>query len=231
MNEVKRIEQSYERRKQLPSEQYSYFNPGNLFIIQERERKILQILDKYGLNSLFDKRILDVGCGNGAWLRELIKYGADPIKLYGVELLKDRVEQAKVLSPNLNIVTANAEKLDFEDGCFDLVHQSTVFTSILDMGMKQQIAREMLRVLKNSGIILWYDFYYDNPHNPDVKGIKRDEVTSLFPNCLFDFQKVTLAPPIARKLVPYSWFLCYLLGNIPMLKTHYLIVIRKRERK
>lgn len=31
----------------------------------------------------------------------------------------------------------------------------------------------MLIVLKNDGIVLWYDFRYNNPNNLDVKGIEK----------------------------------------------------------
>jgi len=228
MNEIERIKEAYERRKNLPSGLYSYFNQGNLFITQQRERKLLQILDKYGMNPLSNKQILDIGCGNGACLRELMKYGADPNKLYGVDLLEENVTRANVLSPHLNIVVGNAERLDFDEASFDIVIQNTVFTSILDIQMKQNIAKEMLRVVKDNGIIIWYDLRYNNPRNPDVKGIKSKEIISLFPNCSFEFQKITLAPPLARKLAPYSWLLCYLLEKIPFLRTHYLVVIRKK---
>jgi len=56
------------------------------------------------------------------------------------------------------------------------IHQFTVFTSILDISMKQSIAGEMLRVLKPDGIILWYDYYRNNPMNPDVRGVKKREI-------------------------------------------------------
>jgi len=228
MSEIKRIEECYEKRKQISSELYSYFNPGSLLIIHERERKLLELLDKYGMNHLFEKRILDVGCGSGAWLREFIKYGSDPNKLVGVELLEYRVAEARTLSPNLNIIKGNAESLDFESESFDILFQSTVFTSILDINMKQNVASEMLRVLRNDGIIIWYDFRYNNPKNPDVKGIKKKEIKRLFPNCSYDFNLITLVPPITRKLAPISWFVCYLLSKIKILNTHYLVIIRKK---
>ena len=38
------------------------------------------------------------------------------------------------------------------------------------------------------------------------------------------FNKVTLAPPIARKLAPISWLAYYLLEKIPFLQAHYLVV-------
>ena len=53
----------------------------------------------------------------------------------------------------------NAAALAFPDATFDLVVQSTVFTSVLDATMKHQMAAEMLRVVKDDGVILWYDYY------------------------------------------------------------------------
>ena len=85
----------------------------------------------------------------------------------------------------------------------------------------------MLRVLKADGIILWYDYHMNNPKNPDTKGLRRKEIEGLFPDCIFDFHRVTLAPPIARLIAPWSFLVCYLLEFIPWLRTHYLVVIKK----
>jgi hypothetical protein len=104
-----------------------------------------------------------------------------------------------------------------------------VFTSVLDPGIKQQMAAEMIRVLKKDGLILWYDFYVNNPSNADVRGVKEQEIYRLFPDCQIELQRVTLAYPIVRALAPHSWLTCYLLGKNPWLCTHYLGVIRKGE--
>lgn len=227
MNELENITKRYERRKKIDSMLYSYFNAGNLFSVQSREREILNAFKKFGINPLEDKKILDVGCGVGGVLRDFIKYGAKPENLYGVDLLQDRIERAKYLSPNINFICCNAENLTYSDGFFDIVMQFTMFTSIFDDSMKRNIAKEMLRVLKNDGIILWYDFIYNNPKNPDVKGIKKKEIISLFPNCEFEFNKITLAPPITRLIAPYSYLLCYFLEKLRIFNTHYLVVVRK----
>ncbi|MFO0793693.1 MAG: hypothetical protein U0586_06490 [Candidatus Brocadiaceae bacterium] len=43
ITEIKRIKKVYEQRKEkIPSGLYSFFNRANLFIIQERERAILE---------------------------------------------------------------------------------------------------------------------------------------------------------------------------------------------
>ena len=228
MNEIDKIKKRYERRKKLPKDFYSIFKIGNLFIFQEREKNILKLLKKYEINKLENKKILDVGCGRGGLLRDFIKYGAKPENLYGIDLLAERIKEAKEINPNINFTCANAEKLDFSDKSFDIVLQSVCFTSIFDTNIKKKIAKEMLRVIKDNGIILWYDFKYNNPRNSDVKGIKKTEIKKLFPDCYYDFNLITLAPPITRKLAPISWFLCYILLKLKFLNTHYLIIIKKK---
>ena len=52
------------------------------------------------------------------------------------------------------------------------------------------------------GGVLVYDFTIDNPRNPDVKGIPLSEVTALFPHANIHSRRITLAPPIARRLPP-----------------------------
>jgi len=228
MGEVDKIKERYERRKKIPKDFYSVFKPGNLFIIQEREKKVLELLNKYKMSYLKDKKILDVGCGRGGWLRDFIHWGARPENLYGVDLIEDFIGDAKEINPKINFICGDAERLNFSDKSFDIVLQSTCFTSIFDPQMKKNIAKEMLRVLKDNGIILWYDFKYNNPKNPDVRGIKKREIKSLFPACYYDFNLITLAPPIVRKLAPASWILSYILLKLKFLNTHYLAVIRKK---
>ena len=109
----------------------------------------------------------------------------------------------------------------------------------------------MLRVLRSpdpasgkpGGMILWYDFWL-NPINPQTRGIRPAEIKRLFPNCLYEFHRITLAPPIARKLAPISWGLCLFLESLKIFNiipfgrwsssrslayrdhTHYLATIR-----
>lgn len=228
-NEIVRIKEAYERReKQVPAYLYSYFNPAALFISQQREKELINLLKQYGFNQLSEKLILDIGCGAGGVLRELIRLGANPENLYGIDLLQDRIESAKKISPNINFRCGDASTLAYEDGQFDIIMQFTVFTSIFDDQMKHNIAGEMIRVLKPSGIIIWYDYHMNNPRNPDVRGVKKKEIFELFPDCNINLKRITLAPPIARAIAPYSWTICDLLEKIPLLRTHYLGVIKKK---
>jgi SAM-dependent methyltransferase len=227
--EETRIQAAYARRQE--NDLYSLFNAGALFMIQEEKRALLALLKRYGIVSLATKKILEVGCGTGYWLREFIQWGAYPAHITGIDLLPDHVERARELCPNtVRIDCGSAAILPFVDVTFDVVLQATVFTSILDPSMKRQIASEMLRVVKEDGLILWYDYHVNNPWNPDVRGVKKREISQLFPHCHIELRRITLAPPVTRLLAPYSWLICYLLAKIPWLCTHYLGVIRKKPK-
>jgi len=227
-DEITRIKKAYEKRdKAGKSKPYSFLNKATLFTYHQREKLILKILASQRIKNLSDKKILDVGCGYGEVLRRFIDYGAMPENLYGIDLLPDRIETAKKFSPHINFYLGSATELPFEDKFFDIVMQFTVFTSILDYSMKQKIAKEMLRVLKPDGIIIWYDYWISKPTNPDVEGVGKREIKNLFPDCKFEFHRITLAPPIARLLVPISWMLCELLEKLRIFNTHYLAIIKK----
>ncbi|MGE3539039.1 MAG: class I SAM-dependent methyltransferase [Candidatus Tectimicrobiota bacterium] len=225
--EAERIRTAYARRQKHDS-RYSWFNSSYLFMMQEREQRLLTLLQPHCC-ALPKSRILEIGCGTGYWLREFIKWGAQPENIAGVDLLSERTVEARKLCPEMvQIHDGNAAELPFADQTFDVVLQSTVFTSVLDPNVKQQIAAEMLRVVKSDGLLLWYDYYVNNPWNADVRGVNRQELAQLFPGCSMRLQRITLAPPLVRILAPYSWLACYLLSKVPWLCTHYLGVIRKR---
>jgi 2-polyprenyl-3-methyl-5-hydroxy-6-metoxy-1,4-benzoquinol methylase len=95
--EEARIRTAYAKRK--GDARYSWFNAGHLFEMQERERWVLASLKRQGISSLTTKNILEIGCGTGYWLREFIKWGAQPANLNGVDLLPDLVTKARQSCP------------------------------------------------------------------------------------------------------------------------------------
>ena len=229
MQELERIKQSYERRdKGGKRNLYSFFKPDYLFASQQREKEVIELLVSNEICRIEGKKILDLGCGNGSVLRDFIRYGAKPENCHGIDLLESRIDEAKKISPNIHFRCANAETLPYNNAAFDLVLCFTVFTSIFDESMKNNLSQEMLRVLRPGGIILWYDYHMNNPHNPDVRGVKKQEILGLFSLCDVRLKRVTLAPPIARALVQYSWIGCYLLEKLKFLNTHYIGSIRKK---
>ncbi|MGH7232099.1 MAG: class I SAM-dependent methyltransferase, partial [Nitrospiraceae bacterium] len=142
-NEERRIKLAYD--SQQPRNYYSWFTPGNVFVVQERERRLLRLLKARGVHSLEDKRILDFGCGSGHWVREFVRWGAQPENITGIDLILPRIKIATDLCPRgVTLQCMNGAMLDFHGESFDLVLQSLVFTSVLDESMKYRMAQEML---------------------------------------------------------------------------------------
>ncbi len=202
-------------------------NPFNLLSIQEREYAITSSLRESGIQSLAGRKILDIGCGRGQTLRRFLEFNADPSLMYGVDLIDEYLAQARLLSPQFSFVHGNAAELPFEEASFDIVHQATVFSSLLDPLMRLTTACEMLRVLKPDGLILSYDFFVDNPRNRDVCGVGKKEIHRLFPECRIRLRRLTVAPPIGRLVGVQSPLLYTLLSSTKILCTHYLCTIAK----
>ena len=171
--------------------------------------------------------VLDVGCGGGhdlLWIADLLA----PLgpRLHGVDLLTDRVERARRRVPVATFHACGAEQLPYENGEFDVVIVSTVFSSILDDRSVQEVAREITRVLACRGVILCYDMRYPNPRNPHTRAIGLRELRWLFPGAELRAVPVTLLPPLARGLGALAHPAYRALYAIPMLRSHYLTEIR-----
>jgi ubiquinone/menaquinone biosynthesis C-methylase UbiE len=221
--EAQRIRRVYEQRRDtVPSELYSVANPGALFMYQQRVRNVTRALARAGLFPLGETRILDVGCGNGEWLVDFESWGAREEHLAGIDIEPTRVARTQRRLRDADIRQGDGVTLPWPDESFDLVLQSTVFTSILDPELRRRVAAEMARVVAPAGFILWYDFFRDNPRNPDVRSVRSAEVRSLFPGFRCDCKRVTLAPPVSRRLAPISWTAAYVLEAARVLNTHYL---------
>ena len=170
------------------------------------------------------KKLLKLVQGGGDNLIALKRNGFDWKNIYANELLEDRVEMLIKNLPNSNIYAGDASNLEFKN-YFDVVFQSTVFTSILDIDFKIKLAVKMFDMVKDNGLILWYDFKYNNPKNPDVKGVGKNEIKKLFPEAKkIIFYNVTLAPPIGRRIGKFCNVFNFL---FPFFRTHIIAEIYK----
>jgi SAM-dependent methyltransferase len=232
VDELDRIRAEYARRATDARyrEWYAPSNLANRLMEEERAQMLRYLLDAHRPNDRSHARVLDIGCGGGHALADMAQYGFQTARLFGIDLLPERLKNGKERNGELGLGCADAQRIPFADARFDFVMQFTMFTSILDGQVKQNIAREMLRVLKPSGAILWYDYRW-NPTNRSARGIGAREIRTLFPQCRFDFRRVTLAPPLARWLAPRSRALCESLQRLALLRTHYLVFIQPAARR
>ena len=142
--EVERIRAEYERRRrEIPEDFYALHKRANLFLRHGQERALRDGLDRAGWLPLGERRVLEVGCGEGAWLGIFERLGAVPEALAGIELDPERAAVCRQKHPAATIEVGDAGQLPWPDASFDLVFQSTLFTSILDAGTRQRVAAEM----------------------------------------------------------------------------------------
>lgn len=99
---------------------------------------------------------LDFGCGNGAAaVRLSSKLG---LKVTGIDVDPEQIETAREKSgqtANVRFLTADGTQLPFDDNQFDFVGTHMVTHHIPDW---QNALRQMLRVLKPNGCLIYKDF-------------------------------------------------------------------------
>lgn len=226
--ERERIQLEYHRRaREVSPELYAAWQPASRFMLESRNRAGAAMLHRLDAFPQAGDQCLEVGFGNVGWLTELIGWGVSESNLHGIELDPGRANRARQVLPAADLRIGDAVELPWEDQTFQLVVASTLFTSVLDNDVRRLIADEMVRVLQPSGALLWYDFAYNNPRNPNVRGIGRAEIKKLFPALRAKIRTVTLAPPLTRLIAPRWWTLATFLEAIPPLRTHLIAVLIK----
>jgi ubiquinone/menaquinone biosynthesis C-methylase UbiE len=98
------------------------------------------------------KKVLEIGCGQGADLYEFARWGAD---VYGFDLTYKHClisrEFVRCLGKEGSFIQGNARSLPFDSSSFDLVYSFGVLLLIRDLDVA---IREIQRVLKPDGTVI-----------------------------------------------------------------------------
>jgi ubiquinone/menaquinone biosynthesis C-methylase UbiE len=129
----------------------NYDNPFTSITFRQTNAKIVKLLDPTENSSL-----LDVGCGSGILIKNLIN-GNRGMKLFGLDITPKMVEVAKrkfANNPNVEITLSSAVNMPYKDNSFDYVTCANSFHHHPD---PVKSAKEMVRVLKLGGKLLILD--------------------------------------------------------------------------
>ena len=141
--------QKYKNRGAYHWDQIS-FNPikRNIFVI-DRYTNIIKLL-KNEIGCIKNKRILDIGCGDGVLSYLLYKEGA---KISGIDYSDIAINLAKQKTKNYNIDfrQGNAYKLMYNDNTFDIVVSSDVIEHLDNVN---KYLSKINRVVVQNGIVI-----------------------------------------------------------------------------
>lgn len=100
-----------------------------------------------------DKSVLEVGCGPGGNLIEVLKN--NPQKLYAADISADMLSLARenVKNQDVQFIKTNGRELPFSNSKFDIVFTASVLQYISDEILMQSLLREMCRVSKDRIIL------------------------------------------------------------------------------
>ncbi len=95
------------------------------------------------------ERVLDVGCGEGAFAAELTRAGADAV---GVDVAEEPLRRGRALHPELDLRLVDADGgWDLPDASFDVVWAGETIEHVLDTAAWLS---EVRRVLRSGGSLL-----------------------------------------------------------------------------
>ena len=225
--EAEEIISRYNRRSAKDNSNiYNMATPSCYLSSLEKQEYTLKILAKiFGCN-FTSKKYLEVGCGTGTNLCTLLSWGVPAENLYGNDIFQPSLDKCKKRLPSsVKLQAGNFLDCKYEEK-FDVILFSTVLSSILDIEFQQECMKYAYNLLQEGGIILLYDFVFDNPRNKDVKGVSLKTLANSAPWRNIKFNSVTLAPPIARRLEKLP-ILIKVLRSLKILNTHKIGYLMK----
>lgn len=196
---------------------WSHANLGESMLSGQARSRILDHLASVAGTP--ESRILDLGCGDGSLLVAARARGIQG-QWVGVDVRPEVIALAPTDDQRASFVVASADALDEPDSHFDAVVAAVLFSSLPSNELERAVAREIARVLRPGGSLIWYDMRYPSPRNAAVHAMPRSRVRRLFSGWPARLESLTLLPPLARRLGAATRTLYPRLHRLPLLRSH-----------
>jgi len=198
---------------------------GDALIADERERWTIEALGDAARGI-----VLDVGCGDGNLARAIDRRIGRPRRYVGIDLLPDRIADARARTPWAAFAVASVEHLPLADASVDAAVASTLFSSLREPWQREAAAREMARVVRADGRVVVYDLRYASPRNRAVRPISTRELARLFAGWVLRSRSLTLLPPLARGRIGGGALRYRVLTLLPVARSHIGAVLTRKVR-
>ena len=151
------------QKTNLAADQEQYWDK----VSGEKEFPIPFQIDEFKKHVSKEMNVLDVGCGYGRTLNELHNDGFQ--NLAGVDFSKGMINRGSKMYPHLALTKNDHGLLPFPDNTFNAVILIAVLTCIWESEEQRKLVSEILRVLKDDGVLYLSDFIL----NHDQRNIER----------------------------------------------------------
>jgi ubiquinone/menaquinone biosynthesis C-methylase UbiE len=171
--------------------------------------------------------VVDLGAGDGDDGLHLLELGWGERQYLAFDLRPEGMRPIRMLAPRALCVASQASRMPLQDESVEIVHQSTMLTSIIDAGRREAVYAEIRRVVAPGGSFLSYDMRRSNPWNRNTQPVTLPELRRAFAGWRTRSASITALPPLLRRLAhlgPPAWRMA---EAIPFLRTHLLFLARK----
>ncbi len=136
--EAGQIIERYKRRTRKDQSNYYNLASASCAISHfEKNRRLVDILAKNFGYDFINKQYLEVGCGTGTNLCNLVSLGVNPSNLYGNDIFEPSLNTAQTRLPQtVHFQKGNFLDCNYDNQQFDVVLFSTVLSSILDQNFQ-----------------------------------------------------------------------------------------------
>ncbi len=201
--------------------------------------KLLGIFkEKINFNSNF--KMLDLGCGSGAFTKYLLNLNGE---IFGLDICHNLIRKAE-FKDKIHFITGDIENLPFKDNYFDVIFFSNVLHHFPNLILP---LKEAYRILKKNGYCLAFDpnnknpviwifrnrkspFFIKGETTSNERPLTNSEIKEIF--FKNDFKKVEVFAisgmsgkyvknRILRTLLPIYNLFDYILGKIDFLSSRY----------
>jgi len=133
---------------------------AEIFGIDKKGEDQVKFLSEFSSRMPSNSRVLDAGCGNGAYSRIL----SEKFEVIGVDISEKQIELAKKNAPKAQFICQDMTKLTFPDDHFNGILS---FYAIIHIPREEhyQLLKDFYRVLKVNGIVLLTFHCTDDPES------------------------------------------------------------------
>jgi len=195
---------------------------------QERQLAMVRLFSQLGWREVSTRRVLEIGCGDGENLLDLVRMGFAPRNLAGIEAAADRFARAmQSLPAGVVLMQGDPSLVKLPDESEDIVMLCDVFSSLLDAPFQWRLAQLLWRWVRPGGGVLWYDTIVGDARDPAVRAVPLTRIRELFPAGRLRYERITLNSPLARRVSAWHPMLYSGFNLVPWLRSHVLAWIAK----